>query len=243
MRRVFIILISFCFMTDLAAQGMAFGIKGGPLLGFQRGQGAQASALISYHGIAYIESLPPGNEYAFFLQAGYHKRGSARQRLNFNGFSTNNIIPRGYEFSNAVLAAGLKKKYNWRDRKTYYAIGFRGEYNINNNLEDFQNITFVNGQTSFNSSIQYPFPEGVNKLTYGIMLGGGIEFEFTELVGGLIEFSVNPDLGPQYDAPAIPNVLDPFTGNTITIPERRFLNTTFEITFGLRFLRIVEYVD
>ena len=59
----------------------------------------------------------------------------------------------------------------------------------------------------------------------------------------MIEFTVNPDFSLQYEQPAIPNVIDPITGQTRTLQERRIRNLTFEITVGARFLRKVEYID
>jgi len=78
---------------------------------------------------------------------------------------------------------------------------------------------------------------------YGATVGGGWEFEFSELIGGLIEFTINPDLSNQYEQQAIPNVIDPFTNQPITLRERRVRNLTFEVKFGLRFMRKVEYID
>ena len=237
------LLIRFFLTGDLVAQGSAFGIKGGPIMGFQTGSGAQASAHISYHGIAFIESLPAGNTYAFFAQAGYHKRGSARRRLRFGNFNTTSVIPRAYDFTNVSLAVGAKQKLDWRGVKSYYMVGIRGEYNIANNLEDFQNIVFVGTNTNFNSDFLYPHPIGVRNITYGLIGGAGVEFEFSDLIGGIVELTLNPDIAPQYELPAVPNVYDPVTGSNTTIPERRFINMTMELSIGFRFLRIIEYED
>ena len=96
---IFSLIISLLFLGEGFAQGSAFGIKGGGIMGTQTGSGAQSSVHLSYHGIAFIESLPAGDSYALFAQAGYHKRGSARQRLRFgNGLTTRSFIPRAYDF-------------------------------------------------------------------------------------------------------------------------------------------------
>ena len=63
------------------------------------------------------------------------------------------------------------------------------------------------------------------------------------MIGMMLEFTVNPDFSIQYQQPPIPNVLDTYTNQTITIPERRIRNLTFEVTVGFRFLRRIEYID
>jgi len=74
-------------------------------------------------------------------------------------------------------------------------------------------------------------------------IGGGIEFLGSAYIQPAIEFTISPDLSLQYQSPAIPNVISPYDGRTITIGERRIRNITFEISFILRFLREVIYVD
>ncbi|MCB0375601.1 MAG: hypothetical protein KDD04_06755, partial [Sinomicrobium sp.] len=73
--------------------------------------------------------------------------------------------------------------------------------------------------------------------------GAGIDLPVADLIGILLEFSVNPDLSYQYIQPAVGNVIDPYTGNNRTIEERRIRNLTFEVTLGFRFLHLVEYID
>ncbi|MBK9491348.1 MAG: hypothetical protein IPO07_23060 [Haliscomenobacter sp.] len=95
-------------------------------------------------------------------------------------------------------------------------------------------------------TIYYPIPGFVRKLNYGITMGGGIEIPFDELVGVLVEFTVNPDFSYQYDQPPLENIINPNPwaprGN-ISLPQRRSTNLTFELSFGFRFLRKVIYID
>ncbi|MBP6812833.1 MAG: hypothetical protein KA138_14995, partial [Saprospiraceae bacterium] len=73
---------------------------------------------------------------------------------------------------------------------------------------------------------------------------GGMEFMFSELVGGQIQLSVNPDVTPQYRQNAIPNVIDLCNpGSVYNIEERRIRNTTVELSIGLRLLKKVVYVE
>ena len=85
--------------------------------------------------------------------------------------------------------------------------------------------------------------EFIRNINYGITAGGGFETTLSEFVGLLFEFTINPDFSIQYQQPRIDNVLDPYTGNTRSIAERKIRNLTFELTVGFRFLRKVEYID
>ena len=97
-----IVLFSLLIVGDLQAQGMAFGAKGGPVAAFGRGQQARNSALFALQGDLFIESLPAGNDYAVFAQAGYHTRGSASGRV-FGITGGLNQSLRQLEFNNLAL--------------------------------------------------------------------------------------------------------------------------------------------
>ena len=132
----------------------------------------------------------------------------------------------------------MKKKHTLGngDSKAYYLLGLRGDYTINTNLDEYDDPNFPFLTT-------FPTDQWVRKLNYGVTLGGGFEFPFGELVSGILEFTFNPDLSRQYNQPGIENVYDPYTGTNRNISERKIYNITFEVTLGLRFLRLVEYVD
>lgn len=223
------------FMFAEAQGGSAFGVKGGLTLGTQKWNDIDQGPLFTWHGDVYVESLAEDNSFAFIAQLGYHKRGSARrnQRIftqNSNFFTIN----QSFEFNNISLMLGAKQKFDFREgSKFYYLFGLRGEYTVSDNLAQFQEI----------NPLFYPFPEGVRKLNMGLTIGGGIEMMFSQLVGGFLEFSVAPDLTAQYKQQEIPFVTNPFTGNPQTIGERTIRNLSFEVTVGIRLLRIVEYID
>ena len=238
------LLICFLPSSTIEAQGFAFGIKSGLTVGFQKwdnGSFESRDPLFRYHGIAFIESLAEENKFAVFAQAGYHIKGSAVRTLSFTNINGIRIPGRStnFQFRNVSVTVGGKQKFDLgATAKYYYLVGLRGDYTVSTQLRpEWLDETFV--------TAYYPFEAYVNNWNYGATIGGGLEFPFGELIGGMIEFTVNPDFSKQYNAPRIDNVVNtnPNSTNTITIPERQIANTTFEISLGLKFLRKVEYID
>jgi hypothetical protein len=245
--------IAYCLLliattpSVLTAQGTVYGIKGGLAVGnqsFNNGGTTSNGLLFKLYGDLLIESAPADNSGVMYMQVGYHPRGHAKRFQNgvyinsqgqqqaFEGFTQEFI------FHNAGLTLGFKKRNVLNNPKAYYTLGLRGEYTIKDNL-----ATASSGGGVY--SLYNPTSEFVNKFVYGLSLGGGYEFAFSELTGGFVEFSVHPDIGRQYFQPAIQvNFRDPFSGQTITsIPEQSIRNLSFEITVGFRFLRKIEYID
>jgi hypothetical protein len=112
---------------------------------------------------------------------------------------------------------------------------------VDTNLDEYD--AYVTANPTFAGIYPINSYEFIRRINYGITVGGGFEFPFSEYVEGLLEFTVNPDFSMQYQQPAIPNVTDPFTGQQRTLSERQIRNLTFEVTLGIRFLRKVEYLD
>jgi len=244
MRFILIFVVSI-FCANLQAQSYAFGLKGGLLVGTQSWDGFERDVLLRYHGIAFIESAPEDNSYALFAQVGYHERGSAiRGRNTFFVDNDGNVRAalgraQKFIFKNACLAIGAKKKYEWNDKYPYYLIGLRGEYTIGTNLDEYETYT----QRGY---LQYPFKEFVRKINYGVIVGGGIEFPVTDLISGIVELTINPDLSMQYNSPPINNIPPPpnsINQNPISLRERRVTNTSLELTVGMRFMHKIVYVD
>jgi opacity protein-like surface antigen len=228
-------------LTGFSQSSTAFGVKGGASLAIQQWDGYQRRPLFAYHGIAFIESVPEANEFAIFAQLGWHQKGSSE-----GGFLVTDPVTgerfrastRKFIFNNIALTLGGKQKYDlWSNSKWYYMIGLRGEYTISTNLDQY----FDEDNPNFN--FFYPIPPFVEEWNYGVTVGGGIEFPFSELVSGLVEFTVNPDFSNQYIQPEIPNVRDPITGQLRSIPSSTIRNTVLELTIGIRFLRKVIYID
>ncbi|MCB9080478.1 MAG: hypothetical protein H6555_02085 [Lewinellaceae bacterium] len=234
---------------QLAAQSYNFGIKGGLTVGTQRWDNSfQREPLFRYHGIAFIESADEGSPFALFAQGGYHIKGSAirtyrtvliRQdgsRIDVPGQET------PFEFHNVSVTLGAKQRFDVGpgNSQLYYALGIRGDYTVKT---DFGNVR-VEDNPSY--ALIYPVEGFVNKFNYGLTVGGGIELPFSEFVGMLLEFTVNPDFSLQYNQPVIRNVINPNPiggSSLIDIPERRIANLTFEVTLGFRFLHKIIFID
>ncbi len=239
----FISLITFC-LTSGNTQGVAFGIKGGPTMAFQKWDTSEREALFAYHLIGSVESLAEEGEVSIFAQVGYHNRGSAVRIRSFNYTDLSTGAPRTfngnttkYDFQNLGLSVGVKQRFSASLGNLYYLLGLRGEYNLNNSLDQFQ---------EFPPSVQSGFPSepGVNDFTFGFIFGGGFELPLSDYIDATIELTVNPDFTKQYFQPAFSNAFNTFTGNNDRqIPELNIRNNSIELTVGFRFKRVVEYVD
>ncbi len=239
----FISLTIFC-LTSTDAQGVAFGIKGGPTLAVQQWDNTDRDPLFAYHLIASVESLAEEGEVSIFAQAGYHTRGSAIRirSFQFNDFTTGaprtfNGSTTKYDFQNAALSVGVKQRFAASAGNLYYLLGLRGEYNIKNSLDQFEELP---------PAVQSGFPSqaGVNDFTFGFIFGGGFELPLSDYIDASIELTINPDFTKQYFQPTFNNAFNTFTGNNDrTIPELNIRNNSIELTVGFRFKRVVEYVD
>ena len=88
-----------------------------------------------------------------------------------------------------------------------------------------------------------PVETFINKWNYGGTLAFGYEFPFSEFVGGLIEFSVSPDLSAQYNQQQDISFSSPVSGQNVTLRKQQIRNVSFELTMGFRFLHKVVYLD
>jgi len=227
-----ILVLAVCLFTSISvySQSFWFGPKGVVSFNIQNWDGFQRQPFLSFNGDVFIETEDEFSRSSFYAQLGIHTRGSSTRVNFFNGGAQN----QSFRFNNLVFEAGAKQKLTSEPNSgPYYILAARAEYTMSTNLSEF---------VRFNSAF-YPIDDFVRKFNYGATVGGGWEFEFSELIGGLIEFTINPDLSNQYEQQAIPNVIDPFTNQPITLRERRVRNLTFEVKFGLRFMRKVEYID
>ncbi len=235
----------------LQAQSYAFGVKGGLTVGLQQWGNtfSNREPLFRYHGLAFIESAEEDEPWALFAQGGYNIKGSAlrfrQQTIQLTDGTFADIPPRSipFEFRNLTLTAGAKQKFDLglSTSKWYYSLGVRVDYTVSTKLRP----EGVDETDPF--AIYYPIDAFVNDFNYGISVGGGIEFPFSEFVGVLVELTVNPDFSKQYNQPRIDNLINPSPlvtpGQRVSIPERSISNTTFELTLGFRFLHKIIYVD
>lgn len=239
MRYVILPFAFILFTFSLNAQGFAWGLKGGLLVGLQKWEGFTRDPLIKYQGSMYIESLPEDNEFSLFAQGGLHIKGSAirNQRYFFSNGEEYNPPTQEFLFRNLSVVLGAKQKFDFGlNGKKFYSIGIRADYTLNTNLDDYKQGGFA--------PISFPDNFFVRNFNYGVSVGGGLEFPFSELVGAIVDLSINPDLSFQYKQPTIGNVTNPANpAQTITIPERKIVNVTVELSVGFRFLRKIEYID
>jgi hypothetical protein len=250
--RLFSALLSFAFFLLFSkngnAQGFAWGIKGGPTLGQQKWDNSlDRKILFKYHGVLYIESLDETSQsFSLFASVGYHVKGSAvRYYYTTTQGGYGGKFKREFKFQNLSLTVGGKKKQPFGPNLTsYYLIGIRGEYSFKNNLNAIRDAAYDCERLY----LPYDNAGSVKKIIGGATLGAGLEFHFSELVGGIIEVTLQPDFTRQYYQPPQSNLINTCSwnnqpGTSVSVAEREIRNSAIEISVGFRFLRKVEYVD
>ena len=230
--RIYFLAIVISFSINFSyAQSFWFGAKAGPTLAFQRWLDFDPNPLLTWGADIAFESYSEDSKSSLYGQIGYHNRGSSLRAFTWQGES---IGRQGFRFRNIVAELGAKRQLDpWSDMIPYYHLGFRLEYNINTNLEDYERF----------NSLFYPNDAFVRKWTYGPSLGGGFEWtNFDDLIRPYTELTFGFDVADQYFQGAIPNVIGPF-GQPTTLRERVIRNLTFQVKVGVKFLRKVEYID
>lgn len=244
MRIVNSILFALLFFGQMSAQSTAYVLQGGLSIGTQKWDNSfNRQPLFAWHGALAIESVDNTDDRSsFFMQIGYHIKGSSNRFRYFNinsGFPSSGVFSERFEFRNISLILGAKQKFplGANGARYYYFGGLRGDYTLSTNIDELPNAKYNPGA--------YPVVGGIRRWMGGVSIGGGIEFQFTELIGGELKISLHPDFTLQYYQPPVGNVINPYgpPGSTITIEERRIRNNTLEIGFGLRLLRKVVLVD
>ncbi|MFZ1704927.1 MAG: hypothetical protein WAT79_11320 [Saprospiraceae bacterium] len=235
--RIIFFIFSILLMPSLKAQSFWFGAKAGAGLNWQSwgnglSSGLDRNQLLSVPFDLFIESFDEEGKGSFYAQLGYRTRGSAyRLFSNFGNINTS----QQFKFNNLVLEVGIAKTIPKKilNLTPYYKLGMRGEYTLSTNLEDF--LVF--------NSLFYPTDDFVKKWPWGFTVGGGFLYELEDLYGLLFEFTVNPDVGLQYEQPPLTNIRDPYTNQPTSIDLRQVRNLSLEFKLGIRFLRKVEYID
>ena len=229
--RLLLVLLGLSFSAALPAQSFAFGLKGGPTLGVQRWQGSTTNdPLLKYHGLLYLSNLPrEESSGSLFAEAGYHIKGRAQRfRSGVNPFTGNTFDARTFQmqFRNASLSLGGRQRFlSNNNLNAYYSMALRVEYNISHQLEIYEGLA-----------------AGINKFVYGVSLGGGFEFPFGELVSGIIDLRLSPDISRQIFVPPF-EWNNPWTGRQEVFREQSIRNIALEISIGFRFLNKVILVD
>ena len=232
------------FFGQIVAQSTAYVIHVGPTAGLQKWDNSSGrEPLFQYHAALGMESINnEDNSGSFYMQLGYHVKGSAtRYRFfNINSGAPGGTFTERFLFNNVSFSFGAKQRFKETDggrMRYFYFGGLRGDYTYSTNVDDLT-------ANDPSRKLFYPLMGGVQRWMAGFSVGGGFEFDFSELVGCQVQLSINPDVTPQYRQNAIPNVPDPWNpGQNVTIPERRIRNTTVELSVGLRLLKKVVLVD
>ncbi len=231
MNKLLIVLCCVACAFSADAQSFWFGPKGGFNVATQQGGNLGVQPLLGYNAGFFVETYDEGNEYgSLYANVGISQRGRSTNRI-FSSFQNIFIPSVAYRYNNITLEVGAKKFYN---EKLYYRLGLRGEYTAFTNLEE------VNQRII---SVSSPLPDFVRPFTAGMTLGGGFQYEISELYGVSIEMNIMPDFFNQYTSPDIPNIINPVTGQPTTIRAQEIRNTTLELTVAFRFLRKVIYID
>lgn len=225
---VFVFILACQFVN---AQSFYFGPKIGPSLGFQTWNDQARDPLFAFNGDVFIETAPEDEKNYLYASLGFHTRGSS---WRFSTVNPLNFSATKFKYRNAVLELGIKRMlFDIKDNRPFYFLGIRGEYNISTNLNEFDQF-----------GLYFPNKAFVQRFVYGGSFGGGYEFSFRPLIKFFVEAGLYADFNDQFFQPSIPNVPDPFSpGRSITLQERSINNLTFEIKFGMKFLRKVEYID
>ncbi|MFT6338773.1 MAG: hypothetical protein ACI86M_001056 [Saprospiraceae bacterium] len=202
-----------------------YGVKGGLGLNMQKWNTFERDILFTPLIDIFTETHDdPINK--VYASLGLHTRGSAVRGFGFQSFNS-------YKFNNLSLEVGFKqmlsvdKKYN-----PYYMLAGRLEYTVSTNL---------GGRSQF-SVFNLVDDNFVNKLNYGLTIGGGFEFNWSDTKVIFIEASINPDASKQYDQPstAVINNPNPSQFNpsqTITILPQEVRNVSLELKIGIKFLQ------
>ncbi len=234
MKKLGFVFFLFLFVQlDLVSQSFYFGPKGGLTIGTQRWEAySTRRPLLNIHADLFIESYSPEKKGSFYGQLGYHTRGSSIRFINTLNL---NSLTQGYSFNNLSLILGVKSPVQVAGRSYpsyFYSVGIRGEYTLFTNLEEFLGTVNANF---------FPLDQFVRKFMYGINISGGILFDKREFVQPFIEFSLQPDLSPQYDQYFDITTTNPWTGQPQIIRANKIRNVSFEVSFAVKFLRKVIY--
>lgn len=167
-----------------------------------------------------IESYDYETTNSFYAQLGYHKRGSTVRGFGFNQYQS-------YEFNNIVLELGAKQGIGIDHERlsAYYLIAFRGEYTATHNLDNPDELSLY-------ALVDKEF---VRRFPFGVSVGIGGRYSFNDDSGLIFEFTINPDIGKQYDQPYELVYRDPITLQDRILRTQEVRNISIELKIGYRF--------
>jgi len=227
MQKILITLLLGCIAAISQAQTPTtffWGAKGGFTLANQKWNASQSRVLPTYHAATFVEFMGPWNNgknetgiqkrFGFMTSLGYHRRGRAITfRSGGNSFSASDV------FHNVSLLFAGKGYFQLNKQwAAYYGLGLRIDYTAAWRLE-------------LASVWHDPY---VNRINYGVWLGGGIEFQLAK-TSAFLELSISPDASRQVFMP--PGIFLNFTdafGNQLQTREERVYNFALEISLGFK---------
>ena len=209
--------------TMTFAQYAAHGVKGGLTIGTQKWNGQDREALFSYHAGYIYESYTSNNKFSYLVELGYHVKGSA-VRANYTDLAGNfRQITTRNKFGQAGLLLGAKSLLDaeFAGGNVYYMIAGRLEYTVKDSIQTIANLS------------RY-----INRINYGITVGGGLEFKIADRILAFLEVQISPDFSQQIFMPPGSYIAN-YNGNSVLVNfnEQKVINTVVEVTAGFKFQR------
>lgn len=221
-----LVLSSFLIPQSAMSQSMYFGIKGGPVVAFQKWTGyRETKPLLALNLMGHLESY--GDQSAFFLNAGISPKGRGLKYNDYVSPITGKVVRGAYSriiFKNAEVGTGIKRYYEWNDDfEFFYSFALRLSYTYGTH---FGNLRYFN-------------TNGVRKWNYGVSAGGGFRLKSNEFFRPLLHITFSPDLSRQIYIPQ--QELQTPAGDRFMMPEQEIKNISLEVGVTLQFLRKVIY--
>lgn len=219
MRIIIIAALLFSVATGYAQERYVT-IKGLAGANFQKWNSYDRDLFLTPGADVEIESYDYETTNSFYAQLGYHKRGSTLRGYGFNDYQS-------YEFNNIVLELGAKQGIPISSEKfsSYYLLAVRGEYTFSHNLDNPEELSIY-------SLVDKEF---VKRFPFGVSVGVGGRLALSEGSGLVFEFTVNPDIGKQYDQPYELIYKDPITLQNRVLRTQEVRNISIELKVGYRF--------
>jgi len=222
MRYLFILLLGFFTISSATAQTSGIGGKAGLTVGLQKWNSQNRQPLFQYNASFVYEKMS-SDKFSYLLELGYNVKGSAN-RSNYYDLQGNlHRFTSRDKFNNLSIMGGAKSvlDFNLSGGDIYYLLGARVDFNVSDSVQSVAN-----------------FSQYINRFTFGVTVGGGIQFDISEKSRIFFELTVSPDFSQQaYVFPG--SYYANYNGTTVLVQlqEQKVINTTIELTVGFKLLR------
>lgn len=207
----------------MLAQTSAIGGKAGLTVGLQNWNGQNREPLFQYNAGFVYESIS-SEKFSYILDIGYHVKGSAI-RSNYYDLQGNlHRFTSRDKFNNISIIGGAKStldNFKLAGGNLYYMLGARADINVSDSVQSVAN-----------------FSQYINTFTFGVTVGGGMEFDLGEKARMFLELQISPDFSQQaYVFPG--SYYANYNGTTVLVQlqEQKVINTAIELTLGFKLLR------